>query len=156
MRIISRLLWVLPFLLLAGCGVEETSTKVEKKTRATGMAVSALFAPLSLDQALEQARSDGKLVMVDVYTEWCGWCKVLDDKTWPDAEVQAWLREKTVPIKLDAEKDVAVAKKYKVDSFPQMLFIKPDGTLAGRLVGYVPPHKFVAEATAALAGKSVD
>ena len=96
--------WALMFLLLAGCeqAGPPAPSKVAKRARASGVAASEVFPNLSLEQALSQAKSDGKIVMVDFYTERCSWCKVLDQNTWTDAEVQTWLKEKTVPIKIDA------------------------------------------------------
>jgi thiol:disulfide interchange protein len=155
-RRLARFGWLLLAFLPLAAGCEPAATprgKVDRQPRQTGMALEAFFAPLSLDQALAQAKSDGKLVMVDFYTEWCGWCKVLDKNTWTDAEVQSWLKEKSVPIKLDAEKDEAAARKYSVTSFPQVLFIKPDGTEVGRIVGYKNPEQFLNVAEGLVAGK---
>lgn len=38
----------------------------------------------SYDNALKEARSNKKLVFVDAYTDWCGWCKKLDRTTFND------------------------------------------------------------------------
>ena len=50
--------------------------------RAEEVSWSASFAT-----AMEQARAEQKYVMVDFFTTWCHWCKVLDEKTYTDDRV---------------------------------------------------------------------
>jgi len=33
------------------------------------------------------AKESGKILLIDVYTDWCGWCKVMDNKTYTDSQV---------------------------------------------------------------------
>ena len=40
---------------------------------------------------------------MDIYTDWCGWCKRMDAQTFEEAEVAAYLNKHFYPIKLDAE-----------------------------------------------------
>jgi thiol-disulfide isomerase/thioredoxin len=113
----------------------------------------APFSDLKFDQALDAAKKDGKVVMIDFFTTWCVPCKKLDKLTWPDAGVQKWLGEKTVALKMDAEKEVELAKKYTIVSYPTILFLKPDGQELGRITAYKTPAEFLSEANDTLAGK---
>lgn len=112
------------------------------------------FAKLSLPEALAKAGETKKVVMVDVFTTWCGPCKKLDAETWPDARVSAWLGEHAVAIKLDADREKETAKQHRIGAYPTLLFLKPDGTEIGRLVGFRPPETFLKEAGDLLAGKT--
>lgn len=48
-----------------------------------------------------------------------------------------------VPLKLNAEKEGAeVAKKYRVRGYPTVLFVDSEGTVVGKIVGYLPPDAF--------------
>jgi thiol-disulfide isomerase/thioredoxin len=96
--------------------------------------------------ASAKAKASGKLIMIDFYTGWCGWCKKLDAETYPDPAV---VKEsaKFIPIKLDAEKDpegVRLAKKFKVNGYPTILFVDGDENLAYKVVGYEPAKDFAA------------
>ena len=44
-----------------------------------------------------------KLILVDVYTSWCGWCKVMDRETYSKDNVAAYINEHYYAVKLDAE-----------------------------------------------------
>ena len=95
--------------------------------------------------------------MVDFYTDWCGWCKVLDQKTYTDARVIKTTGAGFVAVKVNAEKEgIALAKKYKVSGFPTILFLNPStGEVVSQVVGYAPPAPFVDELQAAVSLRSL-
>jgi thiol:disulfide interchange protein len=145
---IRSLAWLLPALVLAGCNqARDDGPSISSK------AADGAFHAVSFDQAQSLAKEKDKLVMVDFYTDWCHWCKVLDDTTWKDPEVIRWLNDKTIAVKLDAERERALAKKYRIENFPTILFTKADGTEVGRIEGYLEPGVFQKEAEQVLAGR---
>ncbi|MBK8230372.1 MAG: DUF255 domain-containing protein [Candidatus Eisenbacteria bacterium] len=91
--------------------------------------------------ALEEARAEDKVVMVDFFTHWCHWCKVLDKKTYVDPTV-CRTAERMVSVKVNAESEVAVASKYGVRAYPTIAFLNPDGSLRRLIQGYMPPDQF--------------
>jgi thiol-disulfide isomerase/thioredoxin len=112
------------------------------------------FQDLSVEPALVAAKRDNKIVMIDFFTTWCGPCKKLDATTWKDPEVLKWLGEKTVALRIDAEKEKELAAKHRIKAYPTMLFLKPDGSEMDRIVGYKGPKEFLSQANDALAGKN--
>ena len=60
---------------------------------------------------------DDKAVFIDVYTDWCGWCKRMDATTFKDQEVQAILSEEYYPVKFDAEAKQDIIFQDKVFKF---------------------------------------
>ncbi len=78
-----------------------------------------------------------QLVLVDVYTDWCGWCKKLDQEVFADARVAEAARD-LVAIRVDAEKGgEKVAERYSVEGFPTILFVDGSGNVVKRVDGYV-------------------
>jgi len=70
----------------------------------------------TIEEALEMNKNNDKMLFVDVYTEWCGWCKVMDKKTFTVKEVQDYIRDNFIPVKFDAEQKSAISfggKDYK-------------------------------------------
>jgi thioredoxin-like negative regulator of GroEL len=112
----------------------------------------ALFSELSFDAALKQAGDQKKIVFVDFYTTWCGPCKQLDRTTWQDKAAISLLREKSIPLRIDAEKETSLAERFKISAYPTLLLVKPDGSVIDRLVGFRDAAKFIAEFNSALAG----
>ncbi len=99
--------------------------------------IKVAFASLNFDAALGRARAENRIVMVDVYTDWCGWCKKLDAETYADARVADALKD-FIAIKVNAEKGgEAVAQRYGVDGFPTILFVSGSGQIVKKVEGYV-------------------
>ena len=63
---------------------------------------------LSWEEAAKLNAENPKKIFVDVYTDWCGWCKVMDKKTFNDPKVAAYLKEHFYSVKLDAESRKAI------------------------------------------------
>jgi len=98
-----------------------------------------------LDTALRRATSEKKLVMVDFYTDWCGWCKRLDQTTLTDSAVQQAISH-VVPVRLDAEREGAQeASRLGVDAYPTIVFLSAHGEEVGRIPGYLEAGPFLAE-----------
>lgn len=58
---------------------------------------------LSFEQASKLAESKPKKMLIDVYTDWCGWCKRMDKTTYEDAAVVDYIAKYYYPVKLNAE-----------------------------------------------------
>jgi thioredoxin-related protein len=55
------------------------------------------------EEAVELNKTAPKKIMVDVYTDWCGWCKKMDKSTFTDPAVAAYLSANFYPVKFNAE-----------------------------------------------------
>jgi thioredoxin-related protein/Flp pilus assembly protein TadD len=102
-----------------------------------------------LGDATMKAEKEKKSVMVDFITDWCRWCDTLDARTYSDASVASYVNTHLVAIKIDAEKGegIEIAKKYGVNAYPTIVFIKPDGEEIDRILGYVPAEPFLKTVT---------
>jgi thioredoxin-related protein len=114
------------------------------------------FRTATFSEAKKLAAKEHKSVMVDFYTSWCGWCKVLDRNTYSDENVGKIADAKFVSIKIDAEKGegVALAKSYKITGYPTIVFFSADGNEIDRVVGYEDASSFSRSLELAAAGGS--
>jgi thioredoxin len=118
----------------------------DKKDDPKGPDKPGAFQKLDYDKAVARARSDKKIVMIDFYADWCGPCKLLDQKTFSEEKVQKFLTDKTVAIKVNTDDNPKLAEKYKVNAIPCLVFIDGEGKEVGRLVGFRAADKFLEEA----------
>jgi thioredoxin-related protein len=90
------------------------TSKVYHRTMKWAMTIGALWLAASLsaqvtvkwlswDEAIELSKQEPRKFFVDVYTDWCGWCKKMDNATFADAEVATYLNTRYYPIKFNAE-----------------------------------------------------
>jgi len=103
-------------------------------------------------EVLAKAQQTNKPVFVDVYTTWCGPCKMMDRDIFPLEAVGKVYNAGFVCYHLDAEKGegIEVAKKYEVKAYPTYLFIKADGTLFFRSMGSMEAKAFLEVSNTAL------
>ena len=74
---------------------------------------------ISLKDAEAMYKKSPRPILIDLYTDWCGWCKVMDKQTYANRQVAAYINEKFYPVKLNAEQREAVVfngRTYKFNS----------------------------------------
>lgn len=57
----------------------------------------------SFEEAVQKNKENPKMIFVDLYTNWCGWCKVMDNKTFSDPVIAKYMNENFYPVKFNAE-----------------------------------------------------
>lgn len=97
------------------------------------------------ENTLAKAKVENKIVFVDAYTTWCGPCKKMDAKTFPDKKVGDFYNKNFINIKVDAEKGdgLGIAEKYKVNSYPTLFFVNSDAELVHSSVGAKNPEELI-------------
>jgi len=119
---------------------------------------------MSFEEAVEKSKTEKRRIFIDVYTDWCGWCKVMDKNTFSEAEVAKLLNEKFYPVKLDAEQtadiqfqgntfkfvpygnkgthQLAMALLNNQMSYPTVVFLDEDFRMIQPLAGYQKAEEF--------------
>lgn len=99
------------------------------------------------EQAMSRAATAKQLVMIDFYTNWCGWCKELEKKTFPDPVFVAAMKDRFILVRLNAEKEEGykLAMRYGVRSFPQCVFLTPERRVVQIIPGYMDAPAYAAE-----------
>ena len=59
---------------------------------------------MGLSAAMQAQQQDPKPIFIDLYTDWCGWCKVMDRKTFSQDHVAEYMNDNFYPVKFNAEK----------------------------------------------------
>ncbi len=58
---------------------------------------------LDFETAIARAEQNPKPIIVDVYTDWCGWCKKMDAETFENPQIARFVNEKFYAVKFNAE-----------------------------------------------------
>lgn len=109
----------------------------------------------SWNAGLKAAAASGRPMVVDVYTDWCRWCKQMDREVYGRADVSRYLDSKFVTVKLNAESAEAVAYKgrtqtaralassFDVTGYPTTIFLDAKGEHLANVPGYIEPGRFL-------------
>lgn len=113
---------------------------------------------VDFNTGLSQAQQTGKLAVIDCYTDWCGWCKVMDKKTFSDPKIIERINEKYIAIKFNPEKPgkyfagskdslsgrqlLMALSNNKPSGYPTFFFFVPQDAKLFQLPGYQDANQF--------------
>jgi thioredoxin-related protein len=129
-------------------------------TGTTAKAVSNKLQWYEFAEGYNKAKAENKILLVDAYTDWCGWCKVMDRETYTNAEVIGTLNRDFVCVKFNPEVEMTHSfGKYNLKSNELLNWIangQPGGYPTSYFLfhpaknderasqaGYLPPDQFL-------------
>jgi thioredoxin-related protein len=111
---------------------------------------------LKFEEAIAANAQNPKMLLVDVYTDWCGWCKKMDKETFTDPKVIAYINSNFYAVKMNAEDtkrtfdfmgkeytEAQMAAAMRVRSYPNFVVIEPKLQNIAQLPGYRAPEAFL-------------
>ena len=96
------------------------------------------------DAAFARAKSEKKLVILDLEAVWCHWCHVMDQKTYADPKVADLLRKHFVTIRVDQDSRPDLSRKYEDFGWPATVFFDASGKELAIREGFVAPENMQA------------
>lgn len=109
---------------------------------------------VTLEEAQRQAVDEGKYILLDVYTDWCGFCRRMNKETYADERVQNAIDRYFYAVRINAESRQKVsfqddtysmeelAHAFGVASFPTTIFISPEGEPVASQPGFIEAGRF--------------
>jgi thioredoxin-related protein len=117
----------------------------------------------SFEEAVKLNEANPKKIFIDVYTDWCSWCKVMDQKTFSHPEIANYLNKYFYPVKFNAESKTPITFMGKVFenngqgrrsphelaaallqgkmSYPSVAYLDENNKLLTAVPGYYPPSQ---------------
>ena len=121
---------------------------------------------MTFGEAIEAQRKNPKKIIIDVYTDWCGPCKLMDKKTFQNRDVAAYISKHFYAVKFNAEGEEIISyfgntfsnpnydsnrsgrnathqftQFLGVRGYPTVIFVSETGDLITPLVGYQNPQQ---------------
>jgi thioredoxin-related protein len=118
---------------------------------------------LTFEEAIARHEENPKKILIDLYTDWCGWCKVMDKNTYSKAEIANYINENFYPVKFDAEQkepvefrghtfnyvaqgrrgvhELAAALTRNQLSYPTTVFMDEELRIIQPIAGYLKPEQ---------------
>jgi thioredoxin-related protein len=108
--------FLIALVLVTGLGITLSFTNSSEK--------SSKIKWLTFQEAVASNKKKPKKIYIDVFTDWCGWCKKMDATSFENEVVAKYMNEKYYAVKLNAEmKDTIV--------FNNFTFVNPNPTVKG-------------------------
>lgn len=119
-------------------------TKINNKIVLIGIGIlflslSTFAQPKSFNDALKKAKKEDKKLILDIYTDWCGWCKKMDADVYSKSDIKDLVEDDFIFYKLNAEGDEKItyngkpytaselAALFEVSGYPTTVFLEPGG-----------------------------
>jgi len=107
---------------------------------------------MDFNEGYALAKKKNKIMLVDVYTEWCGWCKRMDRDAYAKPAISQVLNTDFVSVKFNpeitnvtysyegknytGEQLAGVISNYQISGYPTTIFIYPKQKKSEVVVGY--------------------
>lgn len=124
---------------------------------ATSMKTADEVTWMGFDEGYKLAKKSGKIMLVDVYTDWCGWCKRMDRDTYAKPEIAALIKDDYIAIKFNPEVNATytfegktytgselagVLSQNKLSGYPTTIFYYPKDKKTNVMGGYFDASRF--------------
>jgi thiol-disulfide isomerase/thioredoxin len=146
--------------LLAPAVSQAQKTQPKKEVKQTAVAADSgmhFEHALSWSDIKAKAKKENKYIFVDAYTTWCGPCKMMAAKIFPQKKVGDFYNRHYINVKFQLDKteqdnetvkkqytDAAfIEKEYKVNVYPTYLLFNPQGELVHRAIGSSDAETFI-------------
>lgn len=104
----------------------------------------------------EEAEKERKIVLLNLEANWCHWCHVMEDSTYSNPEVIAYLNEHFIMVKADQDANPELSIRYKEFGWPATIFLNGKGEDIVKRAGYINPRSFLKLLKAIVADPSLE
>jgi thioredoxin-related protein len=88
-------------------------------------------------KARQEAAAKNRPLVIDFGTENCVWCRKLEETTFRDPAIVALLNQQCILLRIDANRNPALAEALRIQNFPTLVYASPDGRVLGSHEGYI-------------------
>lgn len=128
MKLISYLIFIGLFVSLTACKSKQVQEEIIIKSGVN------FLNNKTLSSVLDRAESENKLIFLDIYTDWCLPCKLMDEEVFTDKSTADFMNDRFLNYKVNAEKGEGpdLNYLYEVEVYPTLLFLDSKGRIIVR------------------------
>ena len=142
---------------------ETKTTEHNKTSEVNTSGEKSLVKWMTLQEALEKQKTQPKKIFMDVYTDWCGWCKHMMKTTFSNPSIAGYINQNYYPVRFNAETHDTIEYKGKEyyntgagkrsahqlalkftnnrPSYPTIVYFDEMGNVISPVPGYMDTHK---------------
>jgi thioredoxin-related protein len=91
----------------------------------------------------QKADHNGRKYFIYFYSEHCGYCKMLESKTFSNGDVVDYINANYTPVRVNIEKEANIASRFHVYTIPDLRFLTPEGDNIARWPGYLESDRLL-------------
>lgn len=95
----------------------------------------------SFEDGIARGKSENKKIYLHFYANWCGACRIMENKTFKDPDVVAYINQNFIPIKVNTDREQNTSRLFRIRALPDNWFIAEDGRPIGHRPGYIRPDQ---------------
>ena len=108
------------------------------------------------DAGMSRSKFEKKKVFLYFHADWCGYCREMENKTFKDSAVIANLNRNFIPIRVDSDRETAVASLFRVKGLPFLVFLSDSGKQIAYVPGFVTSDQLLVQLNAAMKAADVN
>ena len=98
---------------------------------------------LSYAEGRDRGAAENKKVFLVFDADWCKYCLKMEKETFQNPTVIAYVNRNFVPIKVNSDREQAIAQKYNIRGLPSTWFLSETGDKIGNRPGYIPADEML-------------
>jgi thioredoxin-related protein len=98
---------------------------------------------ITFDEAQKFGEDSSRKFLLYFYTDWCTYCRKLEQSTFIDKEIAAYVNKNFIPVRINSEQKPKLAARYRINGVPNLRFLTPKGEDIAHWPGYIEAARFL-------------
>jgi thioredoxin-related protein len=108
-----------------------------------GFTSSAGILWLSYDEGISMIEKEPRKLLISFYSDRCDYCKVMEEQTFKDSAIVAYINKNFIPVRVNSDKDRKTAESFKVRGLPDTWFMSETKEAIGHWPGFIPAETMI-------------
>ena len=98
---------------------------------------------ITFEEAQKNSQDQSRKFLLYFYTDWCGYCRKLEQSTFVDKDIAAYVNQNFIPVRINSEQKPKIAARYRISGVPNLRFLTAKGEDIAHWPGYIEADRFL-------------